>query len=86
MITPDSKISQITPNSNKKPLTNSQRLSEKLVLKLLCDIMSLLSQYDIPLTVCYYHVTYAFHNESTLYSLPECEGTHCSKQAPYLKF
>ena len=37
-------------------------------------------------TVCYYHVTYEFQSESTLYSLPECQGTPCSKQAPYLKF
>ena len=42
---------------------------------------------DIPmLTVCYYHVTYEFQSESTLLSLPECQGTPCSKQAPYLKF
>ena len=27
-----------------------------------------------------------FQSESTLYSLPECQGTPCSKQAPYLKF
>ena len=38
------------------------------------------------LTVCYYHVTYGFKSESTLYSLPECQGTPCLKQAPYLKF
>ena len=38
------------------------------------------------LTVCYYHVTYEFQSDSTLYSLPECQGTPCSKQAPYLKF
>ena len=25
-------------------------------------------------------------SESTLYSLPECQGTPSSKQAPYLKF
>ena len=37
-------------------------------------------------TVCYYHVMYEFQSESTLYSLPECLGTPCSKQAPYLKF
>ena len=36
--------------------------------------------------VCYYHVTYEFQSESTLYSLPECQGTPCSTQAPYLKF
>ena len=38
------------------------------------------------LTVCYYHVTYEFHSESTLYSLPECQGPPCSKQVPYLMF
>ena len=32
------------------------------------------------------HVTYEFQSESTLYSLPECQGTPCSKQVPYLKF
>ena len=36
------------------------------------------------LRLCYYHVTYEFQCESTLYSLPECQGTPCSKQAPYL--
>ena len=29
------------------------------------------------LAVCYYHVTYEFQSESTLYSLPECQGTPC---------
>ena len=38
------------------------------------------------MTVCYYHITYEFQIESTLYSLPECQGTACSKQEPYLKF
>ena len=38
------------------------------------------------LTVCYYNVTYKFQSESTPYSLPECPGTPCLKQAPYLKF
>ena len=38
------------------------------------------------MTVCYYHVTYEFQSESTLYSLPECQGTNYSKQAPYLNF
>ena len=36
--------------------------------------------------VRYYHVTYEFQSESTHYSLPECQGTPCTKQAPYLKF
>ena len=35
--------------------------------------------------VCYYHVTCEFHSKSTLYSLPECQGTPCSEQVPYLK-
>ena len=34
----------------------------------------------------YCHVTYEFQSESTLCSLPQCQGTPCSKQAPYLKF
>ena len=38
------------------------------------------------LTVCYYHVTNELKSESTLRSLPECQGTPCSKQPPYLKF
>ena len=38
------------------------------------------------LTVCYYHVTYKFQSEPTPYSLPECQGTPCLKQAPYLRF
>ena len=37
-------------------------------------------------TVCYYHVTCEFQSESTLYNLPECQGTPCLKQVPYLKF
>ena len=40
----------------------------------------------IYLLVCYYHVTYEVQSESTLYSLPECQGTPCPKQASYLKF
>ena len=38
------------------------------------------------MTVCYYNVTYEFQSEATLFSLPECQGTPCLKQAPYLKF
>ena len=38
------------------------------------------------MSACYYHVTYEFQSESTVYSLPECQRTSCSKQAPYLKF
>ena len=38
------------------------------------------------LVVCYCQVTYEFQSDSTIYSLPECQVTPCSKQAPYLKF
>ena len=37
----------------------------------------------VHLTVCYYHVTYEFQSESTLYNLPECQGTPWSKQPWY---
>ena len=40
----------------------------------------------VHLNVCYYHVTYKFQSESSLLSLPECQGTFCPKQEPYLKF
>ena len=46
----------------------------------------MLSTTMMRLAVCYCHVTHEFQNESTVYSLPECKGTPCSKQAPYLKF
>ena len=39
----------------------------------------------VHLTVCSYHATYEFQSESTLYILPKCQGTPCSKQAGYLK-
>ena len=32
---------------------------------------------------CSFHSTVVI---STCYSLPECQGTPCSKQVPYLKF
>ena len=38
------------------------------------------------MTVYSCHVTYAFQSQSTLYSLLECHGTPCSKQARNLKF
>ena len=40
----------------------------------------------VHLTVYYYLVTYKFHSGFILYSFPECQGTPCSKQAPYLTF
>ena len=36
--------------------------------------------------VWYYRVMYEFQSESTPYSLPECQGTPCSKQASNQKF
>ena len=39
----------------------------------------------VHLTVSYY-VACEFQSESTHYNLPECQGTLCLKQAPYLKF
>ena len=38
----------------------------------------------VHLTVCYYHVTYDFESDYTVYSLAECQGTPCSKEARYL--
>ena len=38
------------------------------------------------LTVCYLMSRTSFQSESTRYSLPECQGTPYSKQAPNLKF
>ena len=35
--------------------------------------------YEI-LTVCYYHVMYGLQSESTLFSLPECQGTPWSSK------
>ena len=36
----------------------------------------------LKLIAYYHHVTYAFQSESALYSVPEYQGTPCSKQAP----
>ena len=38
------------------------------------------------MTVSYYHLTYKFQSESTVYSLAECQGPLCSKQSRYIKF
>ena len=37
-------------------------------------------------TACANMILYFCKCNPTLYSLPECQGTRCSKQAPYLKF
>ena len=44
----------------------------------LANIHCINSSLENNLTVCYYHFTYEFQSESTLYSLPECQGTPCS--------
>ena len=43
-------------------------------------------RHTVSLTVCYYHAKYEFQSEYTPYSLPECQSTPFSKQAPYLMF
>ena len=51
MITSGSETSKIMPNpTNKKPLTTFKSISEKLTVKLLCDVIfsSLPSQSSIP--------------------------------------
>ena len=45
--------------------------------------IKLLTDIDMLLIVCSYHVMYAFQSESTL---KECPGTTCSKQERNLKF
>ena len=71
---------------NPQPLSlkmNTQQFSQTgQMIELCCEYLF----YIVHLTVCYYHVTYEFQSESSLYSLPECQGTPCSKQGPYLKF
>ena len=55
------------------------RSSRKFLnLELFCNYFAL--------SACYHHVTCEFHNESTLYSLSECQETRCSNQVPYLEF
>ena len=49
------------------------------MLELCCEYLSVRC-------IWLYHITYEFRSASTLYSLPECQGTSCSKQLPYLKF
>ena len=51
------------------------------MIELCCEYLS-----AVHLTVFYYHVMHVFQSESTLYSLPECWVTLCSKQVLYLKF
>ena len=48
------------------------------------DSVKALTRNYVFLSVYYYHVMCEFQRQSTLYSLPECQGIPCSKQAPYL--
>ena len=54
--------------------------------KITIKLWVLIFKPKVKLTLCYYHVTYEFQIESIPCSLSECQGTPCSKQAPYLKF
>ena len=55
---------------------------------LMYSVLNRLSEYiyfykSKNMIVCYYHVTYEFQNESTLYSLPEYQGT-LSQSRPHI--
>ena len=64
----------------------------KIGLEVACLLKYNSLKIFLTLTVCSYHVTYAFQSESTLYccqgtpECPGCQGTPCSKQARNLKF
>ena len=72
---------QLEPGSDKNTLELSNKVlsSETILNHVNTKAMRVL-------IVCYYHITDEFQSESTLNSLPECQETPCSKQAPYLKF
>ena len=60
--------------------TSSRRLEDvfRVTLFLFQDVLKTSSarlHQDECLLECCYHVTYEFQRESTLYSLPECQGT-----------
>ena len=42
-------------------------------------IWAMVKKIELFMTVCYYHATYEFQSESTLYSLLEFQGTPCLK-------
>ena len=68
-------------------ISMKQQLCKILVIKNIVLVISENSRFQFrDSTGCYYHVTYQFQSESTLYGLPECQGTPCSKQALYPKF
>ena len=63
-----------------------QRSLKYKLSQLIFQIYMVSKVNTISSTVSYYHVKYEFQGESTLYSLPECQRTPCSRQAPYVKF
>ena len=67
-------------------LNKSTKHTSVVTFSVLVHRLRVFNSNKLVLTVCYYHVTYEFQSESTLYSLPECQETPCLKQAPYLKF
>ena len=56
----------------------------KLVKWLSCVVSTYL--YGVFDCMLLSYIAHEFQSESTLYSLPECQGIPCSKQAPYLTF
>ena len=87
---------QITKLVEAKPVENNNRIRTYIHLvckrtlnhlaKLIKWLSCVLSTYlHGAFFVSYYHVTCEFQSESKFYSLPECQGTPSSMQAPYLK-
>ena len=72
--------------------SNVIRTHNHLVWKQNLDHLAKLAKWlwvlicTVHFTVCYYHVMYEFQSKSRIYNLPECQGTPCSTQVPYLKF
>ena len=70
-----------------KILSNTLVINQtRIIHNIDCIIFTHIPKVNSISTVCCYHVMYTFQSESTLYILPECQGTRCSKQAQYLKF
>ena len=66
----------------KTKIRNVSNLVKKLTI--IKELVKL--KIKLLLTVYYYHVTYDFQSESILHSVPECQGTPCSKQVEYMTF
>ena len=83
--------SHIWSLSNSKEIWTQNRSVRKRTLNYWASLAKWLSRVVsiylyVALTVWYFYVTYEFHSESALFGLPQCRGTHCSKQVAYLKF